>query len=172
MHLFARFFGGLVSRILAVTLALAAAQFPVYYAQYLQTLSGARLEADLRYAELVREAGAVNLSAEDFIVRHEENSDPVFQASGHIHRTTLQRFITLGAAYKALSEAQGLDKPLALIRRFDTDIAAATPFTPGLPLTLEAAGYALAGLILAWGISASCGALLLPRTGRAQPASR
>jgi Protein of unknown function (DUF2937) len=132
------------------------------------------MEADLRYAELVRQAGAVNLDAEDFIVRHEENSDPVFQASGHIHRTTLQRFIKLGAAYKALSEAYGLDKPVALARHFDADIATATatPFTPGLPLTLEAASYALAGLLLAWGIAASCGALLLHRSPRRQGAVR
>ncbi len=162
MRVLARLFGGLLGRVLAVVLAVSAAQFPVYYAQYLQTLSGARQEASLRYDELLSEAGVLNLGAEDFIIRHEENSDPVFQASGRIHRTTLARFQKLDAAWQALSKATVFEKPLALFRHFDRQLAEAIRFTPGLPLTLEAGVYALAGIVLAWLISALLGVLLLP----------
>ncbi len=163
MSFLARFFGGLTGRILAVLLAVSAAQFPVYYAQYLQTLTGARQEASLRYDQLTREAGVLNLGAEDFIVRHEENSDPVFQASGRIHRTTLARFNKLDAAWKALNTASVFEKPLILFKHFDRQLAEAVRFTPGLPLTPEAAAYAFGGIVLAWLISVLCGALLMPR---------
>ncbi|MES2682176.1 MAG: DUF2937 family protein [Pseudomonadota bacterium] len=162
MSFLARLFGGLLGRILAVVLAVSAAQFPVYYAQYLQTLGGARQEASLRYEELRREAGVLNLGAEDFIIRHEENSDPVFQASGRIHRTTLARFNKLDSAWLALSNATVFEKPLALFRHFDRQLAEAVRFTPGLTLTLEAGAYALGGIVLAWLISALFGAVLLP----------
>lgn len=162
MSFIARFFGGLTGRILAVALAVSTAQFPVYYEQYVQTLTGARQEASLRYAELMREAGVLNLGAEDFIIRHEENSDPVFQASGRIHRTTLARFNKLDAAWQALSNATLLEKPMALLKHFDRTLADAVRFTPGVPLTLEAATYALGGIVLAWLISMLCGALLMP----------
>lgn len=162
MSFLARFFGGLTGRILAVVLAVGAAQFPVYYAQYLQTLTGARQEASLRYEELMREAGTLNLGAEDFIVRHEENSDPVFQASGRIHRSTLARFQKLDAAWQALSNATVFEKPLALLKHFDRQLAEVVRFTPGVPLTLEAGAYALIGIVLAWLISALFGSLLLP----------
>lgn len=163
MRFLAQFFGGLTGRILAVVLAVSAAQFPVYYAQYLQTLTGARQEASLRYEELMREAGVLNLGAEDFIVRHEENSDPVFQASGRIHRTTLARFNKLDAAWQALNTATVFEKPMALLKHFDRTLADAVHFTPGLPLTLEAGAYALGGVVLAWLISMLCGALFMPR---------
>lgn len=163
MTLLTRLFGGFASRLLAVVLAVSAAQLPVYYEQYLQTLSGARLEASLRYQQLMREAGALNLGAEDFIIRHEENSDPVFQASGRLHRSTLQRFTQLETAWQALSAASVFERPLVLVRYFDRQLAGAVRFTPGLPLTLEAGGYALAGLLLAWLLSTLCGALLMPR---------
>ncbi|MES2883164.1 MAG: DUF2937 family protein [Pseudomonadota bacterium] len=162
MSFLARLFGGLAGRILAVVLAVSAAQFPVYYAQYVQTLTGARQEASLRYEELMREAKVLNLGAEDFIIRHEENSDPVFQASGRIHRTTLARFNKLDAAWQALSTATVFEKPLALAKHFDRQLAGAVRFTPGVPLTLEAGAYALGGIVVAWLLSALFGALLLP----------
>ena len=163
MTFLTRLFGGFASRVLAVALAVSAAQFPVYYTQYLQTLAGARQEASLRYAELLSEAGALNLGAEDSIVRHEENSDPVFQSSGRIHRTTLLRYQKLDAAWQALSGASGFERPLVLPRHFDRQLAQAVRFTPGLPLTLEAGAYALAGLLTAWLLSAITGALVMPK---------
>lgn len=163
MALLARFFGGLLSRILLVALALTATQFPVYYAQYLQTLAGARMEATLRYEELRREAAALHLEVEAFIARHEQNSDEVFQVSGRIHRTTLSRYQSLTTAWETLSAAQIIEKPVVLFKHFDQQIADATVFRPGVPLNVEAGAYALLGILLAWLFSALLGALFMPR---------
>jgi hypothetical protein len=169
MTFIARFIGGLLSRILAVALAVTAMQLPLYYAQYLQTLAGARQEAALRYDALVREAGALQLSAQDFIIRHESNGDPVFQASGRLHRATLDRFQKLDAAWQALSSATAIDKPRALAQHFDRQLAEAVDFKPSVPLSLEGAAYALAGIVLAWLVSSLFGLVLLPRRKAAPP---
>ena len=162
MTFIARLFGGLLSRIFAVVLAVSAVQLPVYYDQYLQTLGGARQEASLRYQELLREAQALQLTVEAFVVRHEQNSDPVFQASGRIHRSTLARYLRLNTAWQALSAAAVVQKPAMLLRFHDPDVAAGLRFSPGLLLTPEAGAYALAGIVLAWLLTTLLGALLLP----------
>ena len=158
----ARFFGGLVERILAVVLALSLAQFPLYYSAYSNTVAGARLEAESRYRELEREAAQLQLTAEAFIVHHETNADPAFQASGRMHRTTLEHFRRYSAMEQALLTAPPWGKPLVLARNFDRSLQAATQFTPGLPLNFEGAVYALAGLLLAW-LFTAVARLTLPR---------
>ncbi|PPE73570.1 hypothetical protein C3942_12260 [Solimonas fluminis] len=150
MNLLARFLGGVSERIAAVVLAVAAAQFPVYFLAYGNTLAGAQMEAEARYRELLAEAATLHLGVEDFVRRHEENADAVFQASGRIHRSTLERYRRYSAMQEALRSAPAWERPLVLARNFDPAIHAAARFEPGLPLTLEAGAYALAGLLLAW----------------------
>lgn len=162
MTFIVRLFGGFLSRVFAVALAVSAVQVPVYYDQYLQTLGGARQEASLRYQELLREAQMLRLTVEEFVVRHEQNNDPVFQASGRIHRSTLARYLRLDTAWRALSTAAARQKPALLLHYHDADVAAGLHFKPGLLLTPEAGIYALAGIILAWLLSTLAGALLLP----------
>jgi hypothetical protein len=148
MSLPSRVLGGLLDRVLTVVLTVAALQLPVYYGQYLQVLTGVRLEAEARYLELKREAEGLHLDIEQFIVRHELNPDPVFQASGRIHRSTLERFQRADQAWRELSSATPLQKPVTLYRNFDPSLHEALSFEPGLPHTLEAVGWAGAGLLL------------------------
>lgn len=162
MGLLLRLGGGFLNRLLAVVMAVMAAQVPVYYGQYLQTLGGVRLEAEARYLELRREAAAVQLEVEDFVLRHERSPDRVFQASGRIHRSTLQRYQRFDASYRALSTADIWHKPLLLARQFDPAIHAAVRFTPGLPLHPEGLGWALCGVLLAGLCSSLLGFLLVP----------
>jgi hypothetical protein len=150
MNSLARVLGGLSERVVAVLFAVAAAQFPIYYAAYCNTLAGAKLEAEARYQELEHEAAQLKLGVETFIQRHETNSDEVFRASGRIHRTTLEHYRRYTAMDAALRSAPIWQRPLALARNFDPQLHAATLFEPGLPLTLEGGVYALAGLLLAW----------------------
>ena len=154
MNLLARLCGGLASRILAVTLALAAAQFPVYYGAYASTVAGARLEAESRLHELEREAAQLQMSVEQFIAHHEASSDAAFVASGRMHRTTLDHYRRYMAMEQALADARPWEKPLVLARNFERPLNDATHFAPAVPLTPEAAICALAGLLLAWMISA------------------
>ena len=158
-----RFVGGLSERAIAVVLAVGAAQFPLYYSAYCNTLAGAKLEAETRYHELEREAAAVQLSVEPFIQRHENNSDAVFKASGRIHRTTLEHFQRYTAMDTALRSAPVWQRTVALAQNFDPELHGALRFEPGLPLTLEGGAYALAGLLLAWMLTGLARLLLAPR---------
>ena len=150
MNLLTRLVAGLSERIIAVLFAVAAAQFPIYYAAYSNTLAGAKLEAQARYQELEREAAQLQLSVEQFIEHHETNADDVFRASGRIHRTTLEHYLRYTAMDAALRTVPIWQRPLALAQNFDPQLNAVTAFAPGLPLTLEGAAYALIGLLLAW----------------------
>lgn len=161
------FLARFLDRVLAVVLALGAAQAPVYLDQYTHVLAGVRLEATTRYQELVREAGALQLDVEAFVQRHEQNGDPVFQASGRIHRTTLERYQRFETSYRELTAASAWQWPLVLARQFDPDIHAAVRFTPGLPLSTEGLAYALAGVLLAGLISGTLGWLLAPQRRQA-----
>ncbi|ROH91005.1 DUF2937 family protein [Stagnimonas aquatica] len=171
MHSLAQLLAGLLDRILAVVLAITAAQAPIYYAQYLQVLSGVRLEAEARYLELQREAQQLHMSVEAFVTRHEANADPAFQASGRIHRSTLSRYRQYDAAWQALSSASADQKPARLWRHFDPRIHAAVRFTPGLPLNREGLVWAGIGLLLAW-LLASLGRWLLLPSPRSRNALR
>ncbi|HUP92669.1 MAG TPA: DUF2937 family protein [Solimonas sp.] len=170
MDAIGRLLGGLGERIAAVVLALSAAQFPVYYTAYSNTLAGARVEAEARYLELQREAAALDLSVQAFIEHHEQSPDGVFQASGRMHRTTLEHFLRYTSMEQALRDANAWERPLALAKNFDRALAEATHFEPGLPLSAEGAAYAFAGLLLAWVLTALVGAVLGPR--RPRPALR
>lgn len=157
MGLISGFMGGLTSRVLAVLFAVAAAQFPIYFTAYSNALAGAKFEAEARYNELVQEAAKLQLGVEDFIRRHETNSDEVFRASGRIHRNTLQRYRRYTAMQSALTNAPVWKRSVVLAQNFDPELHAVTQFQPGVPLNAEGAAYALAGLLLAWLLSASAG---------------
>lgn len=162
MNLLARFLGGLSESLVALLLALTAAQFPIYYTAYGNTVAGARLEAEARYLELEREAAQLQLRVDAFIQRHEDNADPAFQASGRIHRTTLEHYRRYSAMASVLDTAPRWRRPLVLLQNFDPQLHAVTRFEPGLPLTVEGGAYALAGLLLGWLLTAIAGAAMRP----------
>lgn len=160
MNLLARFFGGISERVIAVLFAVAAAQFPIYYVAYGNTLAGVQLEAEARYRELEREAALLHLGVEAFIDRHESNPDEVFRASGRIHRTTVEHYLRYTAMDAALRGAPVWQRPLVLAQNFDPQLHAAMQFQPGVPLTLEAGVYALIGVLLAWLLTGLTGVAL------------
>ncbi len=172
MGLISGLLGGLTSRVLAVLFAVAAAQFPIYFTAYSNTLAGAKLEAEARYNELVHAASKLQFSVEEFIHRHEINSDEVFRASGRIHRTTLQRYQRYTAMQNALSGAPVWKRSMALAQNFDPELHAAMQFQPGVPLNAEGAAYALAGVLLAWLFTGLLGLTLRPAPGRAPRPAR
>jgi hypothetical protein len=154
MNFLARFIGGLGERVLAVALAVSAAQFPLYYLAYSNTLAGAAMEAEARYRELEQEAAQLQMTVGVFIERHDRNADDAFRASGRIHRNTVERYRRYSSMRAELQAAPLWRRPLALAGNFDREIHRETAFQPGLPLTLEGAAYALGGLLLAWLLAA------------------
>lgn len=167
MHGLTQLIAGLLDRMLAVVLAITVAQAPLYYAQYTQVLAGVRLEAEARYLELQKEAQQLHMSVEAFVTRHEASRDPAFQASGRIHRNTLNRYRQFDAAWRDLSSASPAQKPERLWRHYDRRIHEAVQFQPGLPLNTEGLVWGGIGLLLAWLLAALARWLLLPqRTNR------
>lgn len=152
-------FGHLLDRSLVVILALGCAQFPLFYEQYLDTLAGAHSEAEVRYRELERSAATLRLSIDQFIERHQDNADPVFRASGDIHRNTVARYRRFDAALTQMRGAAPWGKPVALAQFYDPQIAGAMRFEPGVPLTAEGLAYGFAGLLLAAMLGAGTRAL-------------
>ncbi len=144
-----RLFGHLLDRVLVVVFAVGAAQFPMYYAQYADTLAGAQSEAAARYRELELAATQVNLSVDQFIERHASNTDPAIRESARLHRSTAIRFRRLEQALTRVREAPIWEKPIALAKVYDRQIAKAVQFTPGLPLTLEGLAWGFLGLLAA-----------------------
>ncbi len=164
MALFARLTGGLIGRVMVVAFALGAAQFPLYYLAYANTLAGARAEAEARMHQLELEAGQLQLDVETFIRRHETSADETFRASGRIHRTTLEHYQRYTAQDSALRAAEVWQKPWVLAKNFDPALHAVTRFEPGVPLTPEGGVYALAGLLLAWMLTGLASLAIRPRT--------
>ena len=167
-----RAFGHLLDRSLVVVLALGAAQFPVFYGQYADTLAGAHSEAQARYQELQRKAAELQLSVDQFIERHETNSDPVFRASGEIHRSTVTRYRRLDAALNRVRGAAPWEKAVVLAQVYDPQIAGAMKFEPGLPLTIEGLAYGFAGLLIAALLAGSTRALVGRAGRRGVPVTR
>lgn len=155
------FIGSMMDRVLCAAFALVLAQFPVYVNQYIDVLSGARMEATKAYQALEAEAQRLNIDVERFVRHHEESNDSIFQASGRLHRRTIQRYKSLNEAFDALTTASIWQKPLVWRKYFDPDINQAIQFEWGVPFNTEGAVYALVGLMLGLILSLS-----LQATGR------
>ena len=141
--------GHLIDRVFIVAVAIAAAQFPLFYADYANTLAGATAEAKTRYDELERAADRQHLSVDAFIEHHLSNPDAAIRESGDIHRTTVTRYKNLQAALDDVRGAEIWRKPVVIAQRWDPAIARATTFEPGLPMTSEGLIFGFAGLLIA-----------------------
>jgi hypothetical protein len=134
--------------------AVVAAQFPAFYAQYLQNLSGrlAQVRADL--APVLADARARGLSLSEYLTRAEREGGELTGTLVAGYRSAYQALQRLETAHAALSEAGPLARPLAFLRHLDWAIAGSTAdaFAPTLPLTAEGGTYALAGLLSGLGL--------------------
>lgn len=145
----ARAAGHLIDRVFIVVVAVAAAQFPLFYADYANTLAGATAEAKVRYDELERAADRQHLSVDAFIEHHNASGDAAIRESGEIHRTTVTRYKNLQAALDDVRSAPVWRKPVVLTQHWDSTIFQAMKFEPGLPMTSEGLICGFAGLLLA-----------------------
>ncbi|HOD16970.1 MAG TPA: DUF2937 family protein [Spirochaetota bacterium] len=145
-----RFLDSIADRICAVLGALALAQFPQYLVLYIQRLGGHVDEAARnmdKYREIAKELGKTMYQYSQHMLA---SKDPAVFKTGQKIALDLERYDSLAAALKELQEAPAFQKFFVFIKTIDLDIARATwdNFTFGLPLTWEAAGYAVAGIII------------------------
>ncbi len=140
----------LLNGLTAVLGAAAGAQFPAFYQNYLQRLGGRLDQARIEAGRLADAAQAAGLSLADYVERFLANADPAIRTTGGLHAATLADHAALGRTQAELAAAIGPERLLAFLRSFDLDLARATlgDFQPSVPLTLEAAVYALAGAAL------------------------
>jgi hypothetical protein len=117
--------------------ALGCAQLPVFVQQYLQRLGGHVDEARRQVAQLTGADAARSLDGATRLA---------------LETLARARLVALESQHQALSDAAPTLRPLAFLRGFDGDIAAATldRFVPALPLDTAGMIYAGAGLVAGW----------------------
>jgi hypothetical protein len=149
-----RFLEGLLERCLIVVGAVIFVQFPQYFAQYMQRLGGHLEEARRVVDQYAKAAEANQISLQEYINIHLNSGNNIFISTGKLIQGFLDRFNYLEHAFKSLQDTTPWNRLLIFIREMDPQIARQTwqNFTPGIPTTLEAVGYALIGILLVWGI--------------------
>jgi hypothetical protein len=149
-----KFVDGLLDRIISIIGAVAFSQFPQFFGQYMQRLGGHLAEAKWALAQYIAAAEALNLTLEEYIKEHLESGSEVFVSSGKVIQDLLERVQTLELSYQALQDATIYNQWLVFLREVDWSIATGTweNFMPGVPTTVEGLTYALAGLLLGWGV--------------------
>ncbi|MBN2161006.1 MAG: DUF2937 family protein [Spirochaetes bacterium] len=145
-----RFVDSILDRVCAVLGAIAFAQFPQYLSLYLQRLGGHVDEAARnieKYADIAKELGQTVYQYSQHLLNSKDEA--VFKTGQKIAED-LQRHTGLSDALRELQSAPAYKKFFVFLREMDLDIARGTleNFTPGLPINLEGAAYAAAGIII------------------------
>lgn len=145
-----RFVDSLLDRICAVLGAAVFMQFPQYLTLYVQRLGGHVDEAARnieKYKEIAQDVGkTLHQYSQDLL----NSKDETIFKTGQKIMEDVERYNHLAGALKELQAAPVYKKFIVFIRNVDPGIARGTweNFTTGLPLTLESAAYAAAGIII------------------------
>jgi len=137
-----------------------AAQFPAFYRQYLQQVSGRAAQAAEDLRPVIADAEARGLTVPDYLAQAAGEGGALTGTLVAGYRGAWETLRRLEEAYAALSGADVLARPVAFARHFDGGIAVRTfqDFAPALPLTTEGLAYAgvgaLVGIAAAWGLEA------------------
>lgn len=148
----------ILNGLLAAGGAAAAAQFPAFYRQYLQHLTGRLEQASADLAPVVRDAAARGLDLDAYLERARAEGGELTATLVAGYQQAFETLQRLQAAVAALARAGPLERPLAFARHFDPATAESTAagFSPALPLSAEGVAYAGAGLVagiaLAWAV--------------------
>lgn len=145
---------GILDRIFGVIGALLFAQFPQYYSQYIQRLSGHVQEAKIALQRYIQAAQSLGLTLQEYVDHHLVSQEEIYTSSGEVILEIIDRFYFLENSLHILQNATPLNRWFLFIRNVDWEIANHTwqEFTPGVPTTPEGIIYALVGLFLGWSI--------------------
>ena len=156
----------LINALLASVGAALFSQIPEFIQQYTQRLGGAVDALSEARRRIAAEATAFGRTTEAHVAQALASGDPELRARGARDAGTLADFDRLSAAYRALSDSDGILRLRHFIETFDESLARSTLeiFRPAVPLTLENLAYAGIGLVLgigaAWLVERSLGRLL------------
>ncbi|MEZ4777251.1 MAG: DUF2937 family protein [Bacteroidia bacterium] len=144
-----RSLGTITDRIICIVFAIVFAQAPVYMAQYIDVLSGAQMESQKLYEDLVERASKYELTIDEFLERLKANPDVLVKENAEASESAVNRYRNYTEALNALLESSVWNKPFRLIKYYDPSVNAAIQFEPNVPLTWEGIIYAFIGLVLA-----------------------
>jgi hypothetical protein len=149
-----QFIDGIADRICSVIGAVALSQFPQFFGQYMQRLGGHLDEAKRALEQYIRAAEALDLTLEEYIREHIQSGSEIFVSSGEVIQDLVNRVNFLEQSYQTLEDATIYNRWFVFLREVDWAIAAGTweNFVPGVPTTVEGITYALAGLLIGWGV--------------------
>lgn len=136
----------LIDKVVFFVAALAGMQIPEFTQQYRQRLGGHLAEAEhhlARYQQLADDSfgGDIRQLAQGFLVKPDET----ISRTGELILGLVARVEYLKSSILALNDAGLLNQVLYMMTRIDPEIAMAAlrEFKPGVPLTYDAAIYAL-----------------------------
>ena len=135
-----------MDRIICIVLVVIFMQLPMYINQYVDVLSGARMEAKRTYDDMESRAGENGLSIAEFVKRLKDNEDVIVRESGEVSENVVSRYEKYSEALEALTTGSVWVRPFRLMAHYDPTINAAIRFEPGLPLNIEGIIYGIAGL--------------------------
>ncbi len=158
----------LLDRVLCVLGAAGLSQAPEFFQQYLQRLGGHLDEAKLilaGFAEVARRSGMTLQGYVDML--RAQPAMAVAETGARIAEIQA-RVEELATSEAALREANLWERPFVFLRHVDWDIAGRTweVFKPAVPVTLEGAVYAGAGMVLALLLYQGCVAAPCRALGR------
>jgi hypothetical protein len=143
-----------IDRIVAFGVALLFMQAPQFIQNYTQVLAG-------HLAELSWQLGQMRLAAEqsgktlaELAAKFLHSLDPDIATHGSLIQKMIFREHDFTAALTALTHATALTRPFAFIAHAKWELIreTATHFQAGLPLSIEAILWGLAGLFLGYGL--------------------
>ncbi len=132
--------------------ALTLCQLPQFMTQYQDALAGAHFEAEKSVVAIRERAERNGKTLDEFIGKHLINPDTDFKASGELMRAEVERERQYRLALNELKNAAVWLRPIVFVKHYEHALAKKIDFKPALPLTLEAAVYALLGILLGMGI--------------------
>lgn len=158
--------GRLLGLCFAIAGATSFSQLPEFTQQYAQRLGGHVDELRLFVETFDRDARSVGQSRLEALATLHSNSDPFVAKRGDSAEATINRFEQYRQVHAQLEQAAPFERIWIFATTFDSDIAWAAwaRFKPALPLTLEGAVHAGAGLLTGLGLGWICVAWM--RVGR------
>lgn len=140
----------LLTGICAVAGAFTGAQFPAFYTQYLQHVSGRLTQVMRDLRPILQDAQARGMDVATYLGRAAAESGDYTRQMVRGDIRAYADLKTLEAAYTALSDAGPAMQPVAFARHVslaDADVVL-RHYSPSLPLSMEGMAYGGAGLLL------------------------
>lgn len=150
----ARFFAGVLDRIVCILGAVGLSQGPEFIQQYTQRLGGHLDEARRQLEQFARMAGELGMTLDGLVEHSAQGADPVSVKFGEVVVATRERVEALAVAEQSLRDASLWERPFVFLRHLDWQIAERTwqAYKPAVPTTLEGLVYGGVGLVIALGL--------------------